>query len=152
MTARPCAVLPLLLAVATLAAGCAGLDLGVGGGELPADGDPTAAAGAGGIVIARGDLLAAIGRDHPELSLSEDAARAAARAGREALAVPAGGSTRWEHPASGIQGSFTALRDYTSAAGSLCREVLPRVIAPSGTFTGSTVACRRVDGRWYVLE
>ena len=46
----------------------------------------------------------------------------------------------------------TALRDYTSAAGSLCREVLPRVIAPSGTFTGSTVACRRVDGRWYVLE
>ncbi|HET6522638.1 MAG TPA: hypothetical protein VFG47_22865, partial [Geminicoccaceae bacterium] len=45
-----------------------------------------------------------------------------------------------------------ALRDYTSAAGSHCREVLPRVIAPSGTFTGSTVARRRIDGRWYVLD
>ena len=103
-------------------------------------------------MIARGGLLAAIERDHPELALSADAAGAAERAGREALAVPAGASTRWEHPASGVRGSFTALRDYRSAAGSLCREVLPRVIAPSGTFTGSTVACRRIDGRWYVLE
>ncbi|HET6521773.1 MAG TPA: hypothetical protein VFG47_18420 [Geminicoccaceae bacterium] len=144
MTVRPCAVLLLAL----LATGCAGL--GLDGGDAP-DGR-RAVAVPDGDAIARGRMLAGVERNHPGLLLSEAAARAAERAGREALAAPVGGRTDWRDPASGAQGSFIALRDYTSAAGSHCREILPRVIAPSGTFTGSTVACRRIDGRWYVLD
>ncbi len=150
MTIAPLGGAVLLLAL--LAAGCAGFSEqgagGGGGGEVGGAAPP-----AGPATIARGDLLTGLERQNPDLALSEAASEAAGRAGREALLASTGGRTTWDDPATGTHGSFIVLRDYTSAAGSYCREILAGVVAPSGTtYTSPILACRRADGRWYILD
>jgi surface antigen len=82
-------------------------------------------------------------------AFDDTARRRAAEAERRALANDAPES--WSDPDARASGEVRPLRDFTDAAGRLCREYQHRISIAGKRDVGSGIACRGSDGSWALV-
>lgn len=152
-------LVPVLLAVSILMAGCQGQGPKQSGGTL-------IGAAAGGLLgskfgSGKGKLLGtAIGVlagawMGGEIGKSLDAADRAAMRKTSQTAMEkskTGSTTRWANPDSGNQGSITPTKTYQMASGEYCREYQQTVTVGGRTQEAYGTACRQPDGSWRIVK
>lgn len=80
-----------------------------------------------------------------------DRARAQQAMGR-AQDAPIGETIQWNNPENGHSGTYTPVRDGTSAAGRYCREFQQTVTIGGKTERAYGTACRQPDGSWQIVN
>lgn len=85
-------------------------------------------------------------------SMDEADRMRARQAMSQAQAAPIGETIEWNNPKSGNSGTYTPVRDGTSASGRYCREFQQTVTIGGKTERAYGTACRQPDGSWQIVN